>query len=90
MGSPSAAETESRKNITDSAEQYSLGRHFDRIKDYSRALYWFVQSAQQDCAEAEYYVGFYLMEGRGGTQDVKTAREWLRERLKTASPPRST
>lgn len=74
---PSAAETESRKNITDSAEQYSLGRHFDRIKDYSRALYWFVQSAQQDCAEAEYYVGFYLMEGRGGTQDVKTAREWF-------------
>lgn len=55
----------------------ALGRHFDRIKDYSRALYWFVQSAQQDCAEAEYYVGFYLMEGRGGTQDVKTAREWF-------------
>lgn len=74
---PTAAETESRKNITDSAEQYSLGRHFDRIKDYDKALYWFLQSAQQDCAEAEYYVGFYLMEGRGGNQDVKKAREWF-------------
>lgn len=72
-----AAETESRKNITDSAEQYSLGRHFDRVKDYDKALYWFEQSAQQDCAEAEYYVGFYLMEGRGGNQDVKAAREWF-------------
>ncbi len=72
-----AAETESRKNITDSAEQYSLGRHFDRIKDYDRAMYWFTLSAQQDCAEAEYYIGFYLMEGRGGTQDVKSAREWF-------------
>lgn len=74
---PAAAETESRKNITDSAEQYSLGRHFDRIKEYDKALYWFVQSAQQDCAEAEYYVGFYLMEGRGGNQDVRAAREWF-------------
>lgn len=78
LGSPSpAAETESRKNITDSAEQYSLGRHFDRLKDYQKALYWFEQSAMQDCAESEYYVGFYLMEGRGGEQDVKAAREWL-------------
>ena len=72
-----AAETESRKNITDSAEQYSLGRHFDRIKDYGKAMYWFTLSAQQDCAEAEYYSGFYLMEGRGGVQDVKAAREWF-------------
>ena len=72
-----AAETESRKNITDSAEQYSLGRHFDRIKDYGKAMYWFTLSAQQDCAEAEYYPGFYLMEGRGGVQDVKAAREWF-------------
>ena len=72
-----AAETESRKNITDSAEQYSLGRHFDRIKDYGKAMYWFTLSAQQDCAEAEYYTGFYLMEGRGGVQDVKSAREWF-------------
>lgn len=72
-----AADTESRKNITDSAEQYSLGRHFDRIKDYDKAMYWFTLSAQQDCAEAEYYTGFYLMEGRGGVQDVKAAREWF-------------
>ena len=74
---PSAAETESHKNITDSAEQYSLGRHFDRLRDYDRALYWFEQSAHQDCPEAEYYIGFYLMEGRGGNQDVNSAREWF-------------
>lgn len=72
-----AAETESRKNITDSAEQYSLGRHFDRLRDYDKALYWFEQSARQDCPEAEYYIGFYLMEGRGGNKDVAAAREWF-------------
>ena len=83
---PSAAETESRKNITDSAEQYSLGRHFDRLRDYDRALYWFEQSAHQDCPEAEYYIGFYLMEGRGGNQDVNSAREWFMRAAENGVP----
>lgn len=69
--------TESKKNITDAAEQYSLGRHFDRIKDYERAMYWFQQSALQDFGEAQYYVGFYRLEGRGCTQDVEQAWEWF-------------
>ena len=69
--------TESKKNITDAAEQYSLGRHFDRIKDYDRAMYWFQQSALQDCGEAQYYVGFYRLEGRGGAQNVEQAWEWF-------------
>lgn len=69
--------TESKKNITDAAEQYSLGRHFDRIKSYDRAMYWFQQSALQDCGEAQYYVGFYKLEGRGGAQDVEQAWEWF-------------
>ncbi len=69
--------TEEKKNITDAAEQYSLGRHFDRIKDYDRALYWFEQSALQDCGEAQYYVGFYRLEGRGGAQNVEQAWEWF-------------
>ncbi len=69
--------TEEKKNITDAAEQYSLGRHFDRIKDYDRAIYWFEQSALQDCGEAQYYVGFYRLEGRGGPQNVEQAWEWL-------------
>ena len=69
--------TESKKNITDAAEQYSLGRHFDRIKDYDKALYWFEQSALQDCGEAQYYVGFYRLEGRACAQDVEQAWEWF-------------
>lgn len=69
--------TESKKNITDAAEQYSLGRHFDRLKDYDRAIYWFEQSALQDCGEAQYYVGFYRLEGRGCAQDVEQAWEWF-------------
>lgn len=69
--------TESKKNITDAAEQYSLGRHFDRLKDYKRAMYWFEQSALQDFGEAQYYVGFYRLEGRGCTQDVEHAWEWF-------------
>lgn len=69
--------TESKKNITDPAEQYSLGRHFDRIKDYPKAMYWFEQSALQDCGEAQYYVGFYRLEGRGCQQDVEQAWEWF-------------
>lgn len=74
---PSASETESKKNITDAAEQYSLGRHFDRIHDYEKALYWFEASALQDYGEAEYYVGSYRMEGRGGVQDIESAYEWF-------------
>lgn len=74
---PSAAETESKKNITDAAEQYSLGRHFDRIRDYEKALYWFEAAALQDHGEAEYYIGCYRMEGRGGVQDIGGAYEWF-------------
>lgn len=72
-----ASATESRKNITDAAEQYSLGRHFDRIHDYDKALYWFECAAMQDQPEAQYYMGCYRLEGRGGIQDVAQAREWF-------------
>lgn len=72
-----ASVTESRKNITDSAEQYSLGRHFDRRREYEKALYWFVQAAMQDMGEAQYYVGYYLLEGRGGEQNCRQAYEWF-------------
>lgn len=72
-----AAATESKKNITDSAEQYSLGRHFDRLKIFDKALYWFEQSALGDCGEAQYYLGYYLLESRGCGQDVPQAREWF-------------
>ena len=72
-----ASVTESRKNITDAAEQYSLGRHFDRIHDYEKALYWFESAALQDHGEAEYYMGVYRMEGKGGIQDVPQAKEWF-------------
>lgn len=72
-----ASETESKKNITDAAEQYSLGRHFDRIREYEKALYWFETAALQDHGEAEYYMGSYRLEGRGGIQDVEQAREWF-------------
>lgn len=72
-----ASVTESRKNITDSAEQYSLGRHFDRRREYEKAMYWFVQAAMQDMGEAQYYVGYYLLEGRGGEQNSRQAFEWF-------------
>lgn len=72
-----ASVTESRKNITDSAEQYSLGRHFDRRREYEKAMYWFAQAAMQDMGEAQYYVGYYYLEGRGGEQDCRQAREWF-------------
>lgn len=72
-----ASATESKKNITDAAEQYSLGRHFDRIHEYEKALYWFELAALQDYGEAQYYMGCYRLEGRGGVQDVEGAREWF-------------
>lgn len=71
------ATTEGKKNINDPAEQYSLGRHFDRLKDYDRAIYWFGLSALQDFGEAQYYMGFYRLEGRGAPQDVEQAWEWF-------------
>ena len=72
-----ASETESGKNITDAAEQYSLGRHFDRIHDYEKALYWFENAALQDNGEAQYYMGSYRLEGRGGVKDDAAALEWF-------------
>lgn len=72
-----ASATESKKNVTDAAEQYSLGRHFDRIHNYEKALYWFERAALQDHPEAQYYMGCYRMEGRGGIQDIAQAREWF-------------
>ncbi len=72
-----ASETESKKNITDAAEQYSLGRHFDRLHDYEKALYWFESAALQDYGEAQYYMGCYRLEGRGGVQDAEQALEWF-------------
>ncbi len=72
-----ASATESKKNITDAAEQYSLGRHFDRIHDYEKALYWFELSALQDYGESQYYMGCYRLEGRGGVQNTDEAREWF-------------
>lgn len=72
-----ASETESKKNVTDAAEQYSLGRHFDRIRDYEKALYWFESAALQDHGEAQYYMGSYRLEGRGGIQDAVGALEWF-------------
>lgn len=72
-----ASETESKKNVTDAAEQYSLGRHFDRIHDYEKALYWFECAALQDHGEAQYYMGSYRLEGRGGVQDGAGALEWF-------------
>lgn len=72
-----ASDTESAKNITNAAEQYSLGRHFDRLHDYEKALYWFRCAAMQDYGEAEYYMGCYLLEGRGGVQDAAQALEWF-------------
>ena len=72
-----ASETESKKNITDAAEQYSLGRHFDRIREYDKAIYWFEAAALQDYGDAEYYMGSYRFEGRGGIQNLNQAREWF-------------
>lgn len=72
-----ASATESKKNITDAAEQYSLGRHFDRIHDYEKAIYWFELAALQDYGEAQYYMGCYRLEGRGGIQDIAQAGEWF-------------
>lgn len=72
-----ASETESKKNISDPSEQYSLGRHFDRAHEYEKALYWFESAALQDHGEAEYYMGSYRLEGRGGIQDLAQAREWF-------------
>lgn len=72
-----ASETESKKNVTDAAEQYSLGRHFDRLHEYDKALYWFESAALQDFGEAECYMGLYRLEGRGGVQNVDQAREWF-------------
>lgn len=72
-----ASETESRKNVTDPAEQYSLGRHFDRLRDYEKALYWFESAALQDFGEAECYMGLYRLEGRGGIFNTEQAREWF-------------
>ncbi len=72
-----ASETESKKNVTDASEQYSLGRHFDRIHDYEKALYWFECAALQDHGEAQYYMGSYRLEGRGGVQDASGALEWF-------------
>lgn len=72
-----ASETESKKNVSDAAEQYSLGRHFDRMREYEKALYWFESAAAQDYGEAEYYVGVYRLEGRGGIQNAEQAREWF-------------
>ena len=40
-------------------------------------MYWFQQSALQDFGEAQYYIGFYKLEGRGGPQDVEQAWEWF-------------
>ena len=72
-----ASETESKKNVTDAAEQYSLGRHFDRLKEYEKALYWFEAAALQDFGEAECYMGLYRLEGRGGILNIEQAREWF-------------
>ena len=72
-----ASDTESKKNITDAAEQYSLGRHFDRLHDYEKALYWFQSAALQDYGEAQYYMGCYRLEGRGGVRDTAEAFEWF-------------
>lgn len=74
---------ESRKNITDSEEQFWMGLYFDRRKEFHRALFWFERSALGGFASAQMMLGRYHSEGIGGAeQDADKAFRWYERAAK--------
>lgn len=65
-----------KERSTSSANQvgwhYYYGEGVER--DYSEAVKWFFMAADKDCAEAYFYLGMCVMEGKGVVADPEEAR----------------
>jgi len=72
---------QNRAESGDPAAQYDLGeRYHDGLgvtRDYSAALKWFLQAAEQEHAKARLNAGMMLFLGRGGEPNGAEAVKWL-------------
>jgi len=64
----------------DASAQYNLGTvYFHDEEDYKEALKWFTRAAEQQYAEAQFYLGVMYATGLGVPQDYQEAAKWLRK-----------
>jgi TPR repeat protein len=68
-------------------EQLSEGKKAFADKNYAKALEVFSPLADQEVAEALYYIGFMHMKGFGVPQDHKVAAEWYEKAAEKGSVP---
>lgn len=62
----------------DSAAQYDLALIMLEIGNLKRALPWLQISANRGCPDAMFFLGEMLIDGSGGSQDLKAGRDWIR------------
>ena len=55
---------------------FDKGHVASQVKDYKQAAKWWLKSAEQGDAEAQYYLGFMYENGQGVPQDYKQAAKW--------------
>ncbi|KAJ8903820.1 hypothetical protein NDN08_000353 [Rhodosorus marinus] len=62
--------------------QYAVGWYYfyglGVRRDFSEAVKWFYRAANQDCAEAFFYLGMCTMEGKGLVADPEEAKRLMR------------
>lgn len=68
---------------SDQWEQYNLGYSYEfgtnGVKDYKKAVYWYMKSAEQGHSWAQYAVGFAYEFGKGVCVDFVQAVAWYRK-----------
>ena len=68
------------KAITgNAATQAALGYEYDKLNDYSSAVYWYRKAAEQGNAYAQNNLGYCYEKGNGVTQDYYEAVKWYRK-----------
>jgi TPR repeat protein len=63
---------------------YATGR--GAPQDYTQAMTWYREAAEQGNATAEFYLGALYAEGRGASQDYAQAASWYRKAADQGTP----
>lgn len=66
--------------------QCNLGVLYERKGNYQEAVKWYIKSAQQEEAAAQYNLGLAFLYGKGVDQDRNTAIDWLRKAKDAGNP----
>jgi len=70
----------------DKDAQFKVGCCYDCVKQYDKAMDWYLLAAQQDCAFAMNNIGEMYFKAHGVKEDCKKASEWFKKSADKNNP----